>query len=61
MDKKGQLRWVIIIVLVAVIIGLLYYPGLIKPWLGKIIDLAKPVTGYATGAADKVIHSIPTG
>ena len=59
MNKKGQLRWIIIVVLIAVIIGLLYYPSVIKPWLSWLVGAAKPITGYATDAADKAVHSIP--
>lgn len=59
MDKKAQVRWIIIAILLIIVAGMLYYPDVIKPYLSKLIELAKPITGYATGAADKAIHAIP--
>ena len=59
MDRRAQVRWLVIAVLIAVVAGLLYYPDVIKPYLSKLIAFAKPITGYATGAADKAIHALP--
>ena len=59
MDKRAQIRWLVIAVLIAVVAGLLYYPDVIRPYLSKFIEYVKPITGYATGAADKAVHAIP--
>ena len=59
MDRKAQVRWFIIIVLIAIIVSLLYYPAVAKAFLDKLAVFTKPVTGYATDAADKAIHNIP--
>lgn len=58
MDKKAQVRWVIIVILLAVIAALIYYPDVVKPFFSKLITLTRPITGYATGAAEKLIQNI---
>jgi len=58
MNKKAQVRWVIIAILLAVIAGLVFYPDVLKPFFSKFIAFAKPITGYATGAAEKLIQNI---
>ena len=58
MEKRAQVRWIIIAILLAIIAGLVFYPDVLKPFFSKLIAYAKPITGYATGAAEKVIENI---
>lgn len=58
MNRKAQVRWVIIAVLIVVIAGLLFYHDITVKYLGILLDYTKPITGYATGIAEKAVHGI---
>jgi len=58
MNKRAQIRWVIIIVLLAIIAGFLLYPGVTRKILGMIIAYSKPVTGFASGVAENLVQNI---
>lgn len=58
MDKRGQIRWVIIAALLIIIAALLYYPEIARSFFGRLADIVKPITGYAAGAAEKIIQNM---
>ena len=57
MNCKAQIRWIIIAVLLAVIAGLFMYPEFTRKILGTLFSYTRPITGYATGAIEKVIQN----
>ena len=57
-NKKAQIRWFIIAVLVVVIAGLLFYHDITAKYLGLFAKYIKPVTGYASGVAKEVVHNV---
>ncbi|MFH0869316.1 MAG: hypothetical protein V1839_03750 [archaeon] len=58
MNKRGYFKWVIIAVLLVTIASMFFYPEATRKILTTIFGYSKPVTGYATGVVDKLVHNI---